>query len=401
MPYSGTGGDYYDKTKSWTFLLNKYGYGPDASGFARFASYPLSNIRSGSYYWYRGLLQYMKTNILQWSITTKYNASSAAYWINAWSTMIKLPDLGNQLMGVSIRCVFSNFIDGTVTGTDISNHFDSEPRNDHTYFGKGCDNNWSGNEPPYGGSSVSCSYDTVQTYDNETQSIGTYINFQAASAGSGGVVSDENANAPDSFCPLGWQMPYGGTGGDYYDKSRSVEYLFYRYGTEPSLEAQKMKSYPISMVNSGHFYNGRWLFRVKSAGVFWVSSVKSYVNSYRLWVATTSMVFSDNSSKITLNSVRCSLILAKLKSNHNQKLDERDKVFGIRETSLLLSREAKISSICVLCGPDATTWSASARSPVTTGATKRSAKTPNVGFLPLQWTYRRIYKGCQRTTLLE
>ena len=105
MPYSGTGGDYYDKSKSWAFLLNKYGYGPDASGFAGFASYPLSNIRSGSYYWYRGLLQYMKTNILQWSITTKYNASSAAYWINAWSTMIKHPDLGNQLMGVSIRCV--------------------------------------------------------------------------------------------------------------------------------------------------------------------------------------------------------------------------------------------------------------------------------------------------------
>ena len=104
MPYSGTGGDYYDKSKSWAFLLNKYGYGPDASGFAGFASYPLSNIRSGSYYWYRGLLQYMKTNILQWSITTKYNASSAAYWINAWSTMIKHPDLGNQLMGVSIRC---------------------------------------------------------------------------------------------------------------------------------------------------------------------------------------------------------------------------------------------------------------------------------------------------------
>ena len=297
MPYSGTGGDYYDKTKSWTFLLNKYGYGPDASGFARFASYPLSNIRSGSYYWYRGLLQYMKTNILQWSITTKYNASSAAYWINAWSTMIKLPDLGNQLMGVSIRCVFSNFIDGTVEGTDISSQ-DVDINHDHSYFGNGC-------AAEEGGSTISCTDNKVLTQDNEEQIIGVYYNYQSATSGSGATEATDNTNVSDSFCPLGWQLPYGGTGGDYYDKSKSIKYLFDDYNIS-SIESAKIRSYPFSLIRAGSYnWNNGKLWHMSIVGNYWYSTINTLTNAYSYMFWSTNLNNDDPVHKARGYSVRC------------------------------------------------------------------------------------------------
>ena len=141
------------------------------------------------------------------------------------------------------------FIDGTVEGTDIY-LLDNFGAHDHTYFGNGCPNSTT-----EGGSTKACSTKLVQTMDGETQEIGSIYNFQAATSGSGSALEEDNTNSPDTFCPLGWQLPYSGTGGDYYNQSRSWKYLLDSYGinTATLANARKILSYPISHIASGYY----------------------------------------------------------------------------------------------------------------------------------------------------
>ena len=142
-----------------------------------------------------------------------------------------------------------------MAGTNI--HYpDDVYTHNHTYQGNGCENIWDTTDRPYfGGSIVSCATNLTKTQDDETQKIGTYYNFAALNAGSGAGGSFDNANYPDTFCPLGWQMPYGGTGGDYYNKSRSWMYLFEQYSliNDPA-SAEQFLSYPFSTILSGDYH---------------------------------------------------------------------------------------------------------------------------------------------------
>ena len=136
-------------------------------------------------------------------------------------------------------------------GTNI-NYPDTDNSHDHTYEGNGCSNGGPG-------SKNSCSTNMTKTYDSEDQSIGSYYNFQAATSGSGAAITTDNTNTPDTFCPLGWQLPYDGTGGDYYDKSKSWIYMFVAYGiditAQQTSQQQKMRSYPTSIIYTGNY---RW-----------------------------------------------------------------------------------------------------------------------------------------------
>ena len=144
------------------------------------------------------------------------------------------------------------FIDGTVAGSNI-HQIDQEANNDHTYYGNGV---WP-SEYPAGetGSEYAGQSNLAESYDGENQRIGVYYRFTAATSGSGTrSVTTENFNIPDSFCPLGWQMPYGGTGGDYYNQSRSWIYLFGKYGyNNDNRTSLGVKSYPISYIPSGYY----------------------------------------------------------------------------------------------------------------------------------------------------
>ena len=138
------------------------------------------------------------------------------------------------------------FIDGTVAGTpaDLTLHKDTNSLHDHTYEGNGCSTT----------STTPCSDHIVSTYDNEDQKNGTYYTFQASTSGSGAGLSTKNTNAPDTFCPLGWQMPYSGTGGDYYDISRSIKVLLDTYQIDDNITGvHTLRSYPFSIVYSGYF----------------------------------------------------------------------------------------------------------------------------------------------------
>ena len=170
---------------------------------------------------------------------------------------------------------------------DLTIFKDTNVAHDHTYIGRGCKNAWGtdGN----GGSITPCSDSDaggryVKTADNETQKNGTYFHYQAATSGSGSVQTADNIDIPDTFCPLGWQLPYSGTGGDYYDKSRSWNYLFNKYSIiNDETSATKVKSYPFSYVYSGNYYwlTGR-LYYQSNRGDYWSSTVVDRTGAYSL-----------------------------------------------------------------------------------------------------------------------
>ena len=155
---------------------------------------------------------------------------------------------------------------------------------DHSYFGNGCLK--SDIESGSIASKLSCSTRYMpDRYNTETQNIGVFYNFQAATSGTGGGITTDNTNSPDTFCPLGWQLPYGGTGGDYYDKSRSWKYVFDKYGYENDvLSDPNINQYPFDIIKSGHYGWHTGLFYPMDSGLYYSSTILQNNKSY--WIYT-------------------------------------------------------------------------------------------------------------------
>ena len=100
---------------------------------------------------------------------------------------------------------------------------------------------WSGS-----GASKVC---TAGTYD-EHYLIGNYYQFNAATAGSGGTIT--NADAADSICPKGWMLPTAGSQAD--GKSGSFQNMLSKYGLASSVAAGQynIAAAPLYFVRSGH-----------------------------------------------------------------------------------------------------------------------------------------------------
>ena len=205
-------------------------------------------------------------------------------------------------------------------GTDI-HLVDTNVNHDHSFFGNGCVTTWDTTDPYYGGSLVACSSRIVNTVDDEPQSTGSFYSFQAASSGSGAETTTDSTNSPDTFCPLGWQLPYDGTGGDYYDKSKSWRFLFNKYGYSMQGGSTPMRSYPFSNILSGWCQFTVGAFQEMTKMGYWHSETvqgSNGVYDFRL-----DNIWRQHShSKTAMTNIRCSLILVKLKSNHNPKLAE-------------------------------------------------------------------------------
>ena len=213
----------------------------------------------------------------------------------------------------------NHFIDGTVEGTNI-HQVDTNPSHDHTFYGNGCQNGWDTSKPYAGGSIVACSSYTNQTYDGEVLSTKSVYSLQAATSGSGAAITTDNTNAPDTFCPLGWQLPYSGTGGDYYNKTKSWVNFFSIYSlTNNRTSANKARSYPISIALGGRYYWGQdagALFVKDDAGHFWSITLKSNIDAYKanVWLVgdlTPNLGYAKNNGL----SIRCDCRISDLKSS--------------------------------------------------------------------------------------
>ena len=201
-------------------------------------------------------------------------------------------------------------------GTDVeTGNIDNNKDHDHTYFGNGCPG-----LSTDGGSRLSCDTRIVTT-DNEDQLIGVYYNFQAATSGTGGAIKTDNTITPDTFCPLGWQMPYGGTGGNYYDKSKSWRYLLTQYNIDhddgDGTSSLKMKKYPITNARSGDYLwsNGR-LYRKGQVARLWSSTLTNdentayWLNDWSGGLALYSAQYKQEGS-----AIRCDFDINNLKSS--------------------------------------------------------------------------------------
>ena len=185
-----------------------------------------------------------------------------------------------------------------MAGTDVLQYKDGSKSHDHVYYGNGCP----------GESATTCLSRIVQTNDNESQKNGTYYNFQAITSGSGAIIEDDNTNAPDTFCPLGWQLPYGGTDGDYYDKSKSWKYLFTFYSIIISDQTSnnKIKTYPLSNVPSGYYnLDNGYLYYQTQNGYNNTLTIASKISAYRLRTTTNSGFDLNSGSKAPGMPVRC------------------------------------------------------------------------------------------------
>ena len=208
-------------------------------------------------------------------------------------------------------------MEGTPANMTMAPYKDGTLTNDHSYYGKGCKNSWGtsgegGSQTPCADSDAGGRY--VKTADNETQKNGTYYNFQAATVGAGGAMATDKTDSSYTFCPLGWQLPYSGTGGDYDDKSKSWNHLFKSYslhigeGTSTSADATKVKSYPFSYVYSGRYYwaTGR-LYYQSIDGVYWSSTVVSSTGAYSLYTWSSGVRPANADNKALGNTLRCVL----------------------------------------------------------------------------------------------
>ena len=185
--------------------------------------------------------------------------------------------------------------------------------NDHTYYGRGCKNDWGtsgegGSQTPCADSDAGGRY--VTTADGETQKNGTYYNFQAATVGAGGAMATDKTDSSYTFCPLGWQLPYSGTGGDYDDKSKTWNHLFKSYslniGDGTATDSTKAKSYPFSYINNGfyHWRLGR-LYHLRSNGYYSSSTVYNIDSVYRLSIWSVGLRPAGVDSKPIGFAIRC------------------------------------------------------------------------------------------------
>ena len=195
-------------------------------------------------------------------------------------------------------------------GTLVTHSVDDSYTLNYTYYGNGCENDWGT------GSTRACATRYVTTYqDAETQTIGVYYNFQAATSDSGVLISIEYANAPDSFCPLGWQLPYGGTGGDYYNKSRSWKYLFdTKYGLTQDLAGGRItRSYPFSYIDSGTYrYTDSSLYNMKKQSRIMSSTISDPIYNYDLLDVNILNYENFSDGKGNANSIRCDCRISNL-----------------------------------------------------------------------------------------
>ena len=190
-------------------------------------------------------------------------------------------------------------------GTDISEA--STPDNaSSTYYGNGCATEGWARE------SIVCDDRLSNTYDGESQEIGTYYNFQAITVGVGSTIETDNTNSPDTFCPLGWQLPYSGTGGAYYDKSKSLNYMFSFYSINTSESGSaNARSYPVSFIYSGYFLSGG-LSGVDSGNVSWTITKYNLNRAYRLIMTRSRAIPNDVEGIVSLQTVRCDFDISNL-----------------------------------------------------------------------------------------
>ncbi len=129
--------------------------------------------------------------------------------------------------------------------------------------------------------------------DDNTQIVGTYLNWKTATAGVG--KTDTNSVPNDSICPAGWQLPINDSNGKSYynliigsyndgitagEAGSGKTYYQTKNGAYIYAMSQTLRQSPLSIPFSGffHFHTGA-VYYVASNGRFWSSTSFSAPNA--------------------------------------------------------------------------------------------------------------------------
>ena len=114
---------------------------------------------------------------------------------------------------------------------------------------------------------------TDQTYDAHYL-VGNYYQWNAATAGTGvtttAATAESDADAPDSICPRGWQLPVAGP--DDNTTSGSFHELLGHYDLTTSSHNGAIASSPLYLQYSGYIYQGQ-IYQAGYTGRYWSSTV--------------------------------------------------------------------------------------------------------------------------------
>lgn len=138
------------------------------------------------------------------------------------------------------------------------------------------------------------------------ETIGTFYNWYAATAGTGLYSTSANTSVNNSICPKGWRLPTS-TGEKSYDNLLTTVY---------GATSASVLSAPLNFMRSGYI---RWdadqdedtgnyiggASGVESNGVFWTATANSQDNAYRLLVNSTRVNGKANMAKGNAMPIRC------------------------------------------------------------------------------------------------
>ncbi len=129
--------------------------------------------------------------------------------------------------------------------------------------------------------------------DSDTQTVGTYFNWKAATGGIGDTTNTSRLD--DSVCPKGWQLPVDATSGksyrhlieSYYDGVYGYAGSTYKEtinGAHIYAISQALRRAPLSITLSGYFqfYSSKTV-GVASYGYFWSSTSSSTTSARNLY----------------------------------------------------------------------------------------------------------------------
>ncbi len=271
----------------------------------------LRDTRDGKYYWVTKLLDgncWMSQNLaLDLSTSTALTSSTsdvASSWTPGYNTSNRPTDgsttstdtwswnLGNYVIinpTATTACTGNNTGLSACTGQfiDVSS---KTPSTDPNFY----KNN--GNK----------TY-TATEYDAHYLA-GNYYQWNAATAGTGGTITD--ANATGSICPKNWKLPNANS-----DAKGTFKYLLTQYGVASSLSGTSSVNSndynitlsPLFFVRGGLVHpNRQQLYNAGQIGYFWSSRVGSSTSSaYYLYFTASSVSPSNNNNRYFGNSLRC------------------------------------------------------------------------------------------------
>ena len=134
---------------------------------------------------------------------------------------------------------------------------------------------------------------------------GNYYSWEAATAGTGHSHTSDGAEAPDSICPAGWQLPLSRSSNNAV--SGSFYNLLNQYGFTSSTGsgANSITRAPLFFVRSGYVYPTYYLVSAGDYGYYWSSVASSSSRAYTLAFASSYVYPSSNYNRCNGQSVRC------------------------------------------------------------------------------------------------